>query len=120
MCGSLEEKSICNEIIEILRSVPVLNLAGKTSLVELVEVIRGAKMLVGNDSSAIHIAAATGTPSVCIHGGGIGDGSCHMNLRKRKWPITDSSYRKDGLLWLRMAMYSSCETGSTVSLCWRD
>lgn len=70
LCGSLEEKSICNEIIEILRSVPVLNLAGKTSLVELVEVIRGAKMLVGNDSSAIHIAAATGTPSVCIHGGG--------------------------------------------------
>ncbi len=70
LCGSLEEKSICDKIVELSGCVPIINLAGKTSLVELFEVIRRAKMLVGNDSSAIHIAAATGTPSVCILGGG--------------------------------------------------
>jgi len=70
LCGNLEEKSICDKIVELSGCVPIINLAGKTSLVDLFEVIRGAKMLVGNDSSAIHIAASTCTPSVCILGGG--------------------------------------------------
>lgn len=70
LCGSLEEKSVCDKIADLSGCEAIINLAGKTSLVELFEVIRGAKMLVGNDSSAIHIAAATGTPSVCILGGG--------------------------------------------------
>ncbi len=70
LCGSLEEKSICDEIMGKSSGVNIKNLAGKTSLVELLEVICGSKMLVGNDTSAIHIAAATGVPSVCILGGG--------------------------------------------------
>lgn len=70
LCGSLEEKSVCDKIADLSGCGAIINLAGKTSLVQLFEVIRGAKMLVGNDSSAIHIAAATGTPSVCILGGG--------------------------------------------------
>lgn len=46
------------------------NLAGKTSLSEFVEIVRNAEMVVGNETSVIHIAAAVDTPSVCIMGGG--------------------------------------------------
>jgi len=45
-------------------------LAGKTTIAQLVELIRNASLLIGNDSAAIHMAAATQTPSVCILGGG--------------------------------------------------
>lgn len=45
-------------------------LAGKTSLLEYVDIISRADLVIGNDSSAIHIATAVGTPSVCIAGGG--------------------------------------------------
>lgn len=45
-------------------------LSGKTSLKEYIGIIKHAMLVVGNDSSAIHIAAAVGTKSVCIAGGG--------------------------------------------------
>ena len=69
LCGGHDEKIICERIIELSERNAV-NLAGKTSLVELVEIIRNANLVVGNETSAIHIAAATDTPAVCILGGG--------------------------------------------------
>jgi ADP-heptose:LPS heptosyltransferase len=69
LCGSREEYVLCAQIITVAR-VEATNLAGKTSLSELFELIRRAKILVSNDTSAVHIAAAVGTPSVCILGGG--------------------------------------------------
>lgn len=69
LCGSHKERILCDQIIAS-SGIKALNMAGKTSLPELVEVIRRAKFLVGNDTSAIHIAAAVGTPSICILGGG--------------------------------------------------
>ena len=39
-------------------------------MLELVEIIRGAMLVVSNESSPVHIAAATATPSVCLVGGG--------------------------------------------------
>ncbi len=46
------------------------NLAGQTDLGQLAAVIAGAKFVVSNETSAVHIAAAVGVPSVCILGGG--------------------------------------------------
>ncbi len=69
LCGSREERSVCDQVIRA-SGMKATNLAGQTLLPELVEVIRGAAFLVSNETSAIHIAAATGTPSVCILGGG--------------------------------------------------
>lgn len=46
------------------------NFAGKTTLIQLAAIIRGARLLICNDTSAVHMAAAVGTPSVCILGGG--------------------------------------------------
>jgi len=46
-----------------------LDLVGKTALPELVAVIAAADLHVGPDTGTVHIAAATGVPSVVIFGG---------------------------------------------------
>jgi heptosyltransferase I len=45
-----------------------LNLAGKTGLLELVELLRRCSVLVTGDSGPMHLAAAVGTPVVAIFG----------------------------------------------------
>jgi ADP-heptose:LPS heptosyltransferase len=47
-----------------------INLAGRTTVPEFVECIRHAKFVLSNETSAVHLAAATGTPAVAILGGG--------------------------------------------------
>jgi heptosyltransferase I len=47
--------------------VTVINLAGRTKLKELVELLRGARLVVSNDTGPGHIAAALGVPLVMIY-----------------------------------------------------
>jgi heptosyltransferase III len=47
---------------------PVLNFVGQFSLGESAEMYRRARLYVGPDTSATHIAAATGTPTVALFG----------------------------------------------------
>lgn len=49
-------------------SGPVLNLAGKLSFGESAELIRRARLFVGPDTGATHVAAATGTPTIALFG----------------------------------------------------
>lgn len=70
ICGSYSEIEICRNIFLSLTDIPVINLAGKTSIEDLFEVLREAQLLVSNDTGSIHIAAAVSTASVCILGGG--------------------------------------------------
>ena len=69
VCGGPAEAGmaarLCGET-----SAPLLNWAGRTSLAELCWVLARARLLVTNDSSAVHFATAVGTPSVCVVGGG--------------------------------------------------
>jgi heptosyltransferase-3 len=46
----------------------IINLTGQLSLGETAEVIRRAKLFVGPDTSASHIAAAAGTPTIALFG----------------------------------------------------
>ncbi len=70
LCGSTSDRILCSQIEKTIGSNKITNLAGQTSLQELIEVIRFAKLVVSNESAPSHIAAATGTPVVCILGGG--------------------------------------------------
>ncbi|MBN1165264.1 MAG: lipopolysaccharide heptosyltransferase II [Candidatus Krumholzibacteriota bacterium] len=45
-----------------------LNLAGKCDLSQLISILRGAKIVIGNDSGPVHIAAALGIPTLAIFG----------------------------------------------------
>jgi ADP-heptose:LPS heptosyltransferase len=47
-----------------------MNMTGKTNLVNLAVIIKDASFLVGNETSAIHFAAAVSTPAFCLLGGG--------------------------------------------------
>lgn len=48
----------------------VIDLIGKTSLIELFSLIKNAQYIITNDTSASHITVLTRTPSVCLLGGG--------------------------------------------------
>lgn len=58
-------------VVEALREkahVAIANLAGQTSLSELIALLRGAKLVVSNDTGPGHIAAASGVPLVLMFG----------------------------------------------------
>ena len=63
--GSGPEGAMIERIRE-RASCPVLSLAGRTSLPELVEVLRGARVVISNDTGPGHIAAALGRPLVMM------------------------------------------------------
>lgn len=70
LAGGNAEIPLCNHILEKSQSAAVVNISGKTNLNELIEMIANSVMIISNDSSAVHIAAAVDTPFVCIVGGG--------------------------------------------------
>jgi ADP-heptose:LPS heptosyltransferase len=70
VCGVQTESNDAQSIIKMSRTNNSINLAGKTTLSQFCELVRNAKILIGNETSAIHIAALMNTPSVCILGGG--------------------------------------------------
>lgn len=63
-CGSSDERYL----YERLGRTGIVDYFGKTTLMELAEVIRHARLVISNDTSGIHFAAAVNTPSVCILG----------------------------------------------------
>jgi heptosyltransferase-1 len=63
--GSRAERPTIEEIRNLSKH-PVVNLASQTSLPELVEVLRGARLVVSNDTGPGHIAAALGRPLVML------------------------------------------------------
>jgi heptosyltransferase-1 len=65
--GSASESGIVEKIQEKAK-VPIANLAGQTSLSELVALLKRAKLAVSNDTGPGHIAAAIGIPLVLIFG----------------------------------------------------
>lgn len=69
VCGEPGEEALGGALLDG-NSIPLKNLVGTTSLPELAGIIAGARIVVGNDSSAIHLAAAVATPAVCLLGGG--------------------------------------------------
>lgn len=50
-------------------AINVMDLVGKTSLFDVIDIIGNAKLIVTNDTSGVHIACAVKTPSVVTVGG---------------------------------------------------
>jgi len=68
--GGQADTAIANRIESAIPSPPsaILNLAGKTSLRELMALLKICRMLLTNDSGPMHVAAALGTPVVVPFG----------------------------------------------------
>jgi ADP-heptose:LPS heptosyltransferase len=69
VAGGPSDASFTTPLVDALRP-DVWDLSGKTSLSDLAEVLRDAAAILTNETSALHIGAAVGTPVVCILGGG--------------------------------------------------
>ncbi len=70
VCGSEADSALARRLVDEGPPSDAIDLSGQTSLPEFVEVVRRARLLIGNETSAVHIAAAVGTPAVCLLGGG--------------------------------------------------
>jgi ADP-heptose:LPS heptosyltransferase len=65
--GDLEDgNEICSKVKD---KDKLINLIGKTTLTECIEIIRGANFIITNDTSFVHAAVAVNTRSICIVGG---------------------------------------------------
>ncbi len=69
VCGTASEQNICELVVQT-SNAPIINLAGKTPLTMMVQLIRQSTLVIANDSASVHIAAAVCTPAVCVLGGG--------------------------------------------------
>jgi len=65
--GSASEKEIAEKVKSKSRA-PVYNFAGRTNLKELIALLKGAKVVVSNDTGPGHIASALDTTTVIIFG----------------------------------------------------
>ena len=87
--GTAKDKAVADEILAAAGNVPrVENLCGRTTLAELIALLRSCDVLVTNDTGTMHLAALLGTRAVAIFGstepqltGPLGSG--HIILRKR-------------------------------------
>ncbi len=62
-----EELAIANQIID-LSKVKILNLVSRTSLQQLIAIVKKARLVVGNDSGPLHVAAAAEVPVIGLYG----------------------------------------------------
>jgi predicted lipopolysaccharide heptosyltransferase III len=65
--GSREEEALAQRIHEAAKSRPI-SMAGLATLKQFAAIAKRAALFVGNDSGAMHIAAAVGTPMVALFG----------------------------------------------------
>lgn len=71
LLGSYAEKEICDYIEG--NNAGVINLAGKTSILEAAEIISESNLLISNDSGMMHVAAARQVPVIAIFGSTVTD-----------------------------------------------
>jgi heptosyltransferase-2 len=65
--GTAGERAVADAIAAAMRRPPI-DLIGKTSMAELPGLLSECQLFVGNDSGAMHVAAAVGVPVVAIFG----------------------------------------------------
>lgn len=70
ICGAPNEVEIGKKIETDLQGITAENKIGKTSLVELGEILANAEFVLGNETGTLHYAAALNVPAICVLGGG--------------------------------------------------
>ena len=67
LAGAAGERGLCKAVAGAA-GVPAVNLAGRTSLPVLAALLQCARVVIGNDSGGMHLAAACGVPVVAVCG----------------------------------------------------
>ena len=67
--GSSSEKFLAKQIVDLVQNVALQDWTGKTNLKDLPLLLSNCHLLVTNDTSALHFAAAVNTNTICISKG---------------------------------------------------
>ena len=65
--GSRQEGDLAQQIRQMAKSRPII-MAGRTTIKQFAAIAKKSALFVGNDSGAMHIASAVGTPVVALFG----------------------------------------------------
>ncbi len=69
LLGTLDDELLCAKIAHAVNHhAKVVNLAGKTSLAELVDVMRQQRVIIGNDTGGLHLANMMGVNTIGLYG----------------------------------------------------
>ncbi|MBV1907559.1 MAG: lipopolysaccharide heptosyltransferase II [Pseudomonadales bacterium] len=69
--GSPGDKSVAENILSCMpqdQSENLIDLTGRTSMLDAIDLIHAADVVVSNDSGLMHVACAVDTPVVCVYG----------------------------------------------------
>jgi ADP-heptose:LPS heptosyltransferase len=67
--GTEEEKDLVREVLTDIKSENCLDVSGNLSLSQVARLISDSSLLISNETSAVHIAAAVNTKFICISNG---------------------------------------------------
>lgn len=68
LLGSGKDAPVTAQIAAAVNSPACQDLAGKTSIQDVLELLAQADQVVSNDSGLMHVAAALGTPVIAVYG----------------------------------------------------
>ena len=67
--GSSKDQALAEEIIQAAKvQTQLYNLCGRTDLVEVIDLLACAKVVVSNDSGLMHVACAVNVPVIAVYG----------------------------------------------------
>lgn len=69
IAGSSSDSVVARKMVKCHTSNACFDMTSKTTLPQLAKLISLSKLLVSNETSAVHFAAAVGTPFICISNG---------------------------------------------------
>jgi heptosyltransferase-2 len=82
LVGAPAEREIGARIARAMRHPPV-NLVGETGTADLAALFAACRLFLGNDSGAMHVAAAVGLPVVAVFGSTDPDGTAPLTPRRQ-------------------------------------
>lgn len=96
VCGTKHDEPAVLEFLKHAQGVPVVNVIGKTSIMQFMEVIGRASLIITNDTSAYHIGVAKQVDTVMICGGYTYDRYAHYQYEELgyKDPVLVHEYMK--------------------------
>ena len=68
--GSASETQLGMKLVAALPHRQIIDLVGRVPLIDLPSVLRGAALVISNETGPAHLAIAVGTETICIAGGG--------------------------------------------------